>query len=210
MSLECTEAGMTGMVFEDLGTAGETMSGIRYCCACGSAVALHVPPGDDRPRHVCLSCQHIQYLNPRVIVGCIPESEDGRILLCRRNIAPRLGLWTFPSGFLELDESTAEAAHRETLEETQAQVDVGELLAVINHPQASQLYVIHHARMRTLHHGRTPESCETQLVRESEVPWEHIAFPTVYHGLKFFFADRAAGTRTVHTLTIDRPTAPTW
>lgn len=173
---------------------------VKFCNACGAPVSHHVPSGDHLPRHVCIRCGHIQYFNPRVIVGCIPEWEDGRILMCRRNIEPRLGLWTFPAGFMELSETSAEGAAREAREEAEVDVEIGGLLAMINVPYVSQVYVVHRARMRSLHHAPTPESSETRLMTESEIPWDEIAFPTVLHSLRFFFADRAAGVQQIHSL----------
>ncbi len=72
-------------------------------------------------RHVCPACGHIQYQNPRLIVGCIAE-WSGKILLCRRAIEPRRGYWTLPAGFMENGETTAQAATRETFEEAGASV----------------------------------------------------------------------------------------
>lgn len=177
---------------------------VKFCNVCASPVDFHVPPGDHLPRHVCAACGHIQYFNPRVIVGCVPEWEDGRVLMCRRNIEPRFGLWTFPAGFMELDETSGQGAARETREEAQADVEIGGLLAVINVPYVSQVYVVHRGRMRTPNHGPTPESSETRLMREDEIPWDQIAFPTVLHSLRFFFADRAAGRSDIHTLDLSR------
>lgn len=172
----------------------------HFCNLCGHKVDFRVPEGDHLPRHVCPNCDHVQYFNPRVIVGVIPEWEDGRILLCRRNIEPRLGLWTFPSGFMELGETTAEGAGREAREESEADVDVGPLVAVISVPYVSQVFMIHRGRMRSAHHAPTPESSETQLFAEHEIPWDELAFPNIHHGLKFFFADRAKGHFEIHAL----------
>lgn len=182
---------------------------IHFCNVCGHKVDYRLPEGDHLPRHVCDHCGHVQYFNPRVIVGCVPEWEDGRILMCKRNIEPRLGLWTFPAGFMELGETTAQGAARETREEAQADVEVGSLVAVINVPYVSQVYMIHRGRLRSAHHGPTPESSQTQLMHEHEIPWDRIAFPTVWHGLRFFFQDRAAGVSTIHTLDLtQRPRRP--
>ncbi len=146
----------------------------------------------------------MHYQNPKIIVGCVPEWEDGRILMCRRAIEPRLGLWTFPAGFLELGETSGEGAARETLEEAQAEVEIGDLFVVINVPYVSQIYMIHRGRMKTPHHGPTTESSETILMREEDMPWGDIAFPTVHHGLKFFFEDRARGVHGFHVLDLKR------
>ncbi len=173
---------------------------VNFCNACGKPVEHRVPDGDNLPRHICPACGHIQYFNPRMIVGCIPEWEDGRILMCKRNIGPRLGLWTFPAGFLELGETSAQGAAREAREESLAEVEVGELLAVINVPYVSQVYLVHRAKMLSEHHGPTPESSETCLMSEEEIPWKDIAFPTIFHSLEYFFEDRAAGQQQIHSL----------
>ncbi len=176
------------------------MMTVNFCNVCGNRVSYLVPAGDNLPRHVCDHCGHVHYFNPRVIVGCIAEWEDGRILMCKRNIAPRLGLWTFPAGFMELGETTAVGAARETAEEALADVVVEGLLAVINVPYVSQVYVVHRGRMRTPDCGPTPESSEVRLMREDEVPWQQMSFPTMTRSLEFYFADRAAGRWDVHTL----------
>ncbi|MFT4047331.1 MAG: NUDIX hydrolase [Solimonas sp.] len=181
----------------------------RFCNACGHAVEFRVPDGDHLPRHVCPDCGHIHYLNPKVIVGVIPEAADGRILMCKRNIEPRLGLWTFPAGFMELGETSAQGAAREALEEAQADVVVDGLLMVINVPYVSQIYMIHRGRLRREHYGPTFESSEVRLMQESEIPWDDIAFPTIRHSLVQFFTDRRAGRYATHSLDLaHRPPPP--
>ncbi|HEY0973802.1 MAG TPA: NUDIX hydrolase [Solimonas sp.] len=180
-----------------------------YCNVCGHAVALRVPAGDHLPRHVCDACGHIQYRNPKVIVGLIPEAEDGRILMCRRAIQPRLGLWTFPAGFMELGETGAEGAAREAREEALADVEPGGLLMVINVPYVSQVYMIYRGRLRGTTFGPTHESSDVRLMTEQEIPWDDIAFPTIWHALKAFFEDRRQGRETIHHLDLKfRPRPP--
>jgi len=173
---------------------------IRHCSACGHAVEFRIPDGDHLPRHLCPACGHIQYRNPKVIVGVIPEASDGRVLMCRRNIEPRLGLWTFPAGFMEMGETSGQGAAREAMEEAQADVEVDALLMMINVPYVSQVYMIHRGRLRSDHHGPTLESSETRLLREDEIPWDEIAFPTIWHSLRRFFEDRRKGQYQIHAL----------
>ncbi len=173
----------------------------RYCNVCGHAVEFRLPADDHLPRHICPECGHIQYRNPKVIVGVIPEWEDGRVLMCRRNIEPRKGLWTFPAGFMEMNETSAAGAAREAREESLGEVEVGPLLMVINVPYVSQVYMIHCGRLLSAHYGPTPESSEVVLMREDEIPWDEIAFPTIWHSLRHFFEDRANDRQFVtHTL----------
>src|SRR5690606_20618320 len=90
---------------------------MRFCSVCGAdRLERKVPAGDTMPRFVCAGCGEIHYQNPKVVVGCLPVWEH-RVLLCRRAIEPRLGLWTLPAGFLENGETVVAGAARETLEE---------------------------------------------------------------------------------------------
>ncbi|MCY4469559.1 MAG: NUDIX hydrolase, partial [Thiotrichales bacterium] len=70
---------------------------MNFCSQCAAPVMRRIPPGDDRPRHVCDACGTIHYQNPKIVAGCVPEHE-GKVLLCRRAIEPRSGLWTLPAG----------------------------------------------------------------------------------------------------------------
>ena len=179
---------------------------MNFCSACGSPVEFRVPDdGDHLPRHVCTVCKTIHYLNPMIIVGVVPEAADGRILMCRRNIEPRKGMWTFPAGFMELNETSRAGAAREGLEESRARIEVGGLLCVITVTYVSQVYMIHRGRLPEGEgFGPTTESSEVRLMREDEIPWNEIAFPTIYQSLRYFFADRAAGEERFHALDLSR------
>jgi ADP-ribose pyrophosphatase YjhB (NUDIX family) len=176
---------------------------MKYCSNCGGAVALKIPAGDSLPRHVCDACSTIHYQNPKMIVGCIAEWED-RVLLCRRAIEPRLGLWTVPAGFMENGETTAQGAARETLEEANARVEVGPLYAMYNIPHINQVYILFRARLLDLNFSAGTESLEVQLFDEKDVPWESIAFATVRNTLNHYYADRKAGEYRFHLGTIER------
>ena len=180
---------------------------IQFCSACGKPVEWKTPPGDHAPRHVCTACNTVHYLNPKVIVGVIPEAPDGRILLCKRNIEPRHGFWTYPAGFMEMGETSADGAAREGLEESEAEIAVDDLCALINVPWVNQMHLAYRGRLLGSHYATTPESSEVRLYAEEEIPWDEIAFPTIYQSLRFFFADRAAGVRGFHALDLKkRPT----
>lgn len=170
---------------------------MKYCNQCGALVVRRTPSGDTHERFVCDSCRTIHYENPKMVVGCIPEWED-RILLCRRAIEPRRGLWTLPAGFMELSETTAQAAAREALEEASADIEIGELYTLYNLPHINQVYLIYRGRLRRLEFGPGTESLDVRLFHESEIPWNEIAFPVVAYTLENFFADRRAGRYRLH------------
>ncbi|TCO80466.1 ADP-ribose pyrophosphatase YjhB (NUDIX family) [Plasticicumulans lactativorans] len=185
---------------------------MNFCSHCAGRVSLRIPPGDRLPRFVCEACGTVHYENPRIVAGCIPEWE-GRVLLCRRAIEPRRGLWTLPAGFMEKGESADEAAARETFEEAQARVEVLGLYTLYNLPHISQVYLMYRARLLDGVFAAGEETLEADLFDESMVPWDDIAFPTVRETLMHFFADRRRGRFDVRTGTIgpapwQRPPAP--
>jgi ADP-ribose pyrophosphatase YjhB (NUDIX family) len=170
---------------------------MNFCSNCGSAVVLKIPDGDLLPRHVCENCGTIHYRNPKIVVGCVPV-YDGRILICKRGIEPRLGFWTICAGFMENGETLEEGAAREAREEACVDVEIGSLLAVANVRHAEQVHVFFRARMRTPHHAVTHESLEVELVTEHEIPWGELAFPSTEFALRHYIADRKAGVEPYH------------
>lgn len=171
---------------------------MKFCSVCGQAVSLRIPPGDNRERFVCEGCGAVHYQNPRNVVGTVPVWED-KVLLCRRAIEPRYGYWTLPAGFMEMGETTAEAAARETLEEAGARVEVQHLFSLLNVPHVHQVHMFYLARLLDIDVAAGEESLEVRLFDEAEIPWGDIAFPTVGQTLRFFFADRSAGSYGLHT-----------
>lgn len=165
---------------------------IKFCSSCGTAVTLRVPPGDSLERAVCDACGHIQYQNPKMVVGCVPVYGD-RILICKRAIEPRYGLWTLPAGFMENNESAPEGAAREALEEANARVEIEDLYTMYSIPHISQVYLMFRARLLDLDFSPGTESLEVKLVTEDEIPWDQLAFAMVKRTLQHFLEDRKTG-----------------
>lgn len=179
---------------------------INFCSHCGAPVSQRIPPGDTLCRAVCDACGTVHYQNPKLVVGSLPEWED-KVLLCRRAIEPRHGMWTLPAGFMENDETLPEAALRETVEEACAQVELGALYTIISVPHINQVHAIFRARLLNLDFSPGLETLEAALLAEHEIPWDRIAFRTIAITLRHFFADRLAGQFGFHTAEL-RPAAP--
>ncbi|HQR23800.1 MAG TPA: NUDIX hydrolase [Steroidobacteraceae bacterium] len=181
---------------------------MNFCSHCGQPVELRVPEGDHLPRYVCTGCGRIHYQNPRIVAGCVPEHE-GRILLCRRAIEPRLGFWTIPAGFMENGETIQDAARRESAEEAEAAVEIGSLLAVVSVLHADQVHVMFRARLPEPRFGAGRESLEVVLCDEADIPWQDIAFRSVEFALRRYLDDRRRGVEQHHFTSLDlrRPTA---
>ena len=163
---------------------------MKFCSSCGSVVALRIPEGDNLPRYICEQCDTIHYQNPKIVTGCIAEWED-KILLCKRAIEPRIGLWTLPAGFMENKETTLQAAMRETQEEANADVEITQLYALFNIPHISQVYLIFRARLLNLEFHPGAESLDVKLYKEKDIPWDELAFPVISETLKRYFDDRS-------------------
>ena len=177
-------------------------SPIKHCRQCGTAVQHRIPDdGDTKLRAVCPACHTIHYINPLNVVGTIPVWGD-KVLLCKRNIEPRKGKWTLPAGFMELGETTAEGAARETVEEAGAQFDMQALFSLINVARVGQVHLFYRATLRSPTFAPGTETQEALLFDEADIPWDEIAFRTVKETLEHFFADRRAGHFGFHTLDI--------
>ena len=175
---------------------------IKHCRNCGAAVVYRLPDdGDTRERAVCPACHTIHYQNPLNVVGTVPYWGE-QVLLCKRNIEPRKGKWTLPAGFLELGETVAEGAARETDEEAGAHIEMQGLYTVISVPRVGQVHLFYRARLLRDTFNPGPETMETRLYREDEIPWDDIAFRTVRETLERFFADRRLGQFPVHEISL--------
>ena len=170
---------------------------IKHCKACGGEAPYSIPPDDNRERAICKVCGTIHYENPINVVGTVPAWND-KVLLCRRNIEPRYGLWTLPAGFMELGETTEAGALRETDEEAGAQVELQGLYTMLNVVRVGQVHFFYRARL--LHTDFKPgfETIEARLFLEDEVPWEQLAFRTVRETLHRYFEDRQRGEFGMH------------
>jgi len=158
--------------------------------------------GDTRERAICTACDTIHYENPLNVVGTVPWLGE-RVLLCKRNIEPRWGKWTLPAGFMELGESTAQGAARETREEAGAQFELEDLFTVMSVPRVGQVHLYYRARLTSEVFDPGHETLEARLFREDEIPWEELAFRTVRETLLRYFADQRHGRFGTHAFDIE-------
>ncbi len=177
---------------------------IKFCNSCGAKVTQRIPEGDSLERAVCDACNLVHYQNPKIVVGCLPTLGD-KILICKRAIEPRYGLWTLPAGYMENDESASEGAAREAMEEANARVEIEDLYTVYSIPHISQVYMMFRARLVDANVSPGIESLEVKLVTEAEIPWDQLAFAMAKRTLEHFFEDRKRGTFVTRFGDIRRP-----
>lgn len=103
------------------------MDGVKFCPRCGAPLVTEVV--DERPRQVCPDCGWVHWRNAKPCAGALVV-RNGKVLLVRRIIEPFLGYWDIPGGFCEADEHPAEAAIRETREETGLEIELTGLLGL--------------------------------------------------------------------------------
>jgi len=163
---------------------------MKYCSSCGGSVSRRTPENDTHERWVCADCGVVHYQNPLVVVGCVAE-RNGKILLCKRAIEPRYGYWTVPAGFMELGETMAGAAARETLEEACATVELDHLFAAVDVIDAGQVHMFFAGKLVS-DYGIGDESLEVAMFGEDEIPWDDIAFQSGKFALRKYFEDRGA------------------
>ncbi len=175
------------------------LQGIKYCSQCGNRMHWIIPENDTRKRYVCLQCSFIDYQNPKLVAGCIVYKNDS-VLLCKRAINPRLGMWTLPAGFMENGETTKHAAERETLEETGAQITATQLFAITNSPHVNHVNIFYLAQLDSSSFHPTNESSEVKLFKKGDISELNLAFHTVEIVLSRFFQDLERGFFSTHEI----------
>jgi len=170
---------------------------MKFCSSCGEKVTLMIPEGDNRQRYVCPGCQTIHYENPKIVTGCIAQWQD-KILLCKRAIDPRYGLWTLPAGFMENEETNLQGAARETREEANAEVENMQLFCVFSIAHINQVYTMYRGDLVGGRASPGEESLDVALLSEAEIPWGSIAFHVMTETLKRYYQDKKQGEFKTH------------
>lgn len=173
----------------------------QFCGNCGQRTTQQIPAGDHQLRQICLNCHQVHYVNPKVVCGALITSQN-QVLLCRRAIEPRYGLWTLPAGYMELFETMEQGAIRESWEEAEAKINIEQLFCMYDFPQIGHIYVFFKAQLVNGFFGAGEETLETRLFTEEEIPWTELAFSSVAQTLKHYFADQKKGKTGFHHETL--------
>jgi 8-oxo-dGTP pyrophosphatase MutT (NUDIX family) len=88
---------------------------------------------------------------------------------------------------MENNETVAQAAARESMEEAHARVGALKLFGVFSMPYISQVYLMFTGSLISDDIAPGAESLEVELFTKDQIPWQEIAFPVMSHSLELFF-----------------------
>jgi mutator protein MutT len=159
---------------------------VRFCGLCGGAMRLREVLPDHKRFKVCDQCGYVDFPGPKLVAGCL-VIDRGKVLLLRRGIAPQIGKWTFPGGYVDLGETPEQAAIRETMEEVGLSVRLGPLFGLFSDPAdpiaAVAVYLTETVRGKPV---LSEEATEVRYFAPHELPWDDLAFHTTEAALKFW------------------------
>jgi ADP-ribose pyrophosphatase YjhB (NUDIX family) len=157
---------------------------IRFCSLCGGELSERLVLPDRRRHKVCAACGFVDFQGPKLVAGCL-VIERGKVLLLRRAITPRLGMWTFPGGYVDLGETAEQAAVRETSEEAGMNVRIGRLFGIYFDPiNAAAAVTVYLAEADGEPAATSDEASAIRYFTPDEIPWPEIAFRTTHQALR--------------------------
>ena len=138
---------------------------------------------EQKKRKVCKKCGFIDYKNPKIVAGSLVV-KNNKILLCRRAIEPSYGKWTFPSGYLDANETPEEGAIREAKEEVNIQIKLKKLFIIFTVLKKNLIQFVFLADHVNKTYKPGIETLEAKYFSFDEIPWKHLAFPSVAYAIK--------------------------
>jgi len=162
---------------------GEQVEDFGFCPKCASKLEDRILKTGEPPRLVCVACDFVLFLDPKVATGCIAEI-DGGIVLVRRSIEPGYGKWVFPGGYVDRGERVEDAAAREMLEESGVVVSVGSLLGVYSYIHRPIVVIVYSGRVTGGTLVAADESLDARAFAPEDIPWTELAFPSTFEALR--------------------------
>ena len=160
----------------------------RFCPRCGGPLERRVLKTAEPERLVCARCAFIFYLDPKIAVGTIIQSAEGRIVLVRRAIEPGYGKWVFPGGYVDRGEPLTSAAIREAREECGLEVRLDALVNLYSYPGRAPVIVVYAATAIGGSLCVDDECLEAAEVSHHAIPWDDLAFRSTHEGLRDYLS----------------------
>lgn len=162
----------------------------RFCPRCGGRLVARQLKTGDPERLVCLSCQRVLYLDPKVAVGTIIRDTADRVVLVQRAIEPGYGRWVFPGGYVDRGEPLETAALREAREECGLEVRLDGLVNLYSYPGRTPIIIVYAATALQGTLCVDDESLDVRWFDRDEIPWTSLAFPSTFHALTDYYNGR--------------------
>jgi len=160
----------------------------RFCPRCGGALERRLLKATEPERPVCTRCGFVFYIDPKIAVGTIIETNAGRLVLVRRAIEPGYGKWVFPGGYVDRGEPLTAAAIREAREECGLDVRLDGLVNIYSYPGRAPVIVVYAATALGGTLCADDECLETAEVEPTAIPWDELAFRSTREGLEDYLA----------------------
>ncbi len=145
-----------------------------------------------RERAHCPACGFVHFQDPKLSVGGLVVA-DGRVLLIRRAVVPRIGFWAVPSGFVEYDEQPREALAREIEEETGLRTQVGRVIDVFPNasPDKPGVFLFFEATLLGGELRPGDDVSEARWFNREEMPWVEMAFAEMKALLQVYWEENS-------------------
>ena len=159
----------------------------NFCQRCGKPLSTTLIEGKERPH--CADCGLTVFSDPKEVAAVLIEI-DSRLVMIRRANQPGLGLWSFPSGYVDRGESVEDAAIREVKEETGLDISVTGLLGVYSGQASPIVLVVYTGRVDGGDLSPGHDADEASLYAPSDLP--ELAFQRDRQIIKQWLSSRPA------------------
>ena len=160
-------------------TPTQTKSGMKFCPKCANALEDRILEG--KVRQACPVCDFVFYRDPKPVAGVL-AFQDKKLLLIQRGNEPKLGLWSFPTGYIDIGDTPAATAVREAKEEADVDVELDRLLGVYSNENRTVVLIIYVGRIVAGTPAGRAEALDARLFAPDALP--ELAFDHDYHILE--------------------------
>ncbi len=164
--------------FEALKTARPQF---KHCPSCRSPLAERVI--DEKKRLACTHCTYIFWNNPLPVAAAVVPHKSGGIVLVKRGVEPRKGLWCLPAGFMEVGETPEQGAVRESGEEAKIKIEIERLIYTFAPPNTPQVLLFFVAKEIDELPSPGSDATEARVFQLDELP-EDMAFSSHVEAIK--------------------------